>query len=78
MDGTVVELTKAIKDHLADNPSRASEPRFSALFGTTRKRAAAIANVLSVEPIATASALAQPSTSTKFPPFGLGVFADSS
>ncbi|KAG6369503.1 hypothetical protein JVT61DRAFT_14349 [Boletus reticuloceps] len=78
MDGTVVELMKAIEDHLADKPSRAGEPRFSALFGTTRKRTAAIANVLSVEPIATASSLAQPSTSTNFPRFGLGVFADSS
>ncbi|KIK72197.1 hypothetical protein PAXRUDRAFT_22275 [Paxillus rubicundulus Ve08.2h10] len=32
MEGTVAELTKAIKDHLAANPSRTNDPRFSALF----------------------------------------------
>ena len=47
MDGTVAELANAItEDHPADIRSRAGEPRFSALFGTTRKRAAAVSRDL--------------------------------
>ena len=46
MEGTIVELTKVIKDHLAENPSRTNEPRFSGLFAShasgSRKRTAAV------------------------------------
>ncbi|KIK76466.1 hypothetical protein PAXRUDRAFT_169842, partial [Paxillus rubicundulus Ve08.2h10] len=42
MEGTVAELTKAIKDHLAANPSRMNDPRFSALFSSSRKHSVAV------------------------------------
>ena len=37
MEGTVAKLMKAIDKHLADNPTRANEPRFKGLFGSSRK-----------------------------------------
>ena len=49
MEGTIVELTKVIKDHLAENPSRTNEPRFSGLFAShasgSRKRTAAVVSL---------------------------------
>ena len=36
--GTIAELTKTIRGHLAENPTRENEPRFSGLFGSSRKR----------------------------------------
>ena len=42
MEGTVAELVKEIKDHLTDNPTRENEPRFSGLFGTSRRRSSAM------------------------------------
>jgi hypothetical protein len=47
MDGTVAELIKAIKDHLAENPTRELEPQFNGLFGSSRKRASAMTAGLS-------------------------------
>ena len=35
MEGTVVELVKAIKDHLTQNPARENEPWFNGLFGSS-------------------------------------------
>jgi glutaredoxin len=42
MECTVVELVKAIKNYVAENPGRANEPRFSGLFGGSRERTAAM------------------------------------
>ena len=41
-EGTVAELTKAIKDHLAENPSRMNDGRFTGLFSSSKKRPIAV------------------------------------
>jgi len=64
MDGTVVELMKVIKGYLDKNPTRADEPRFKGLFGSSRKRSSAKSagpSSLIVDPAVLAPTLAQPS-----------------
>jgi hypothetical protein len=67
IEGTVAELTKAIKDHLAENPTRVNESRFSGLFGASRKRTAAMVSPPSGTVDPPMWALPQPSTSTNSP-----------
>ena len=40
MEGTVAELTRAIKGHLAENTSRMNDPRFTLLFSGKMRSAA--------------------------------------
>lgn len=41
-DGTMIELTARIKEHLAENPDCASQPRFAGLLGGKRTSAATV------------------------------------
>ena len=69
IEGTVAELTKAIKVHLAENPTRANESRFSGLFGASKKRTTTIVSPpsesVTVDPAV--QALPQPSSPTNSP-----------
>ena len=50
LEGTIVGLVKVIKDHLAENPSQANEPRFSGLYRSRKRTASMARSSKSVEP----------------------------